>query len=426
MGAALASAWDRAAGPHTGGCDTSVQMMSPPPPLSPPPSSPSSSASPLGLSGRRILVTYRLQASGSAARRMAEILRVDQTVEASEEVIPPGPIREHLLGRIESLESLDDTSTGAVISFPVELLGTTAAQCLHLLWGTSSLKPGIRLTGLEFPTDVPPSWPGPRFGRAGLRALIAAPARVLLCGVLKPLGRSAVELSDLAAQFAMGGVDFVKDDQGLADQAFCPFEDRVARCAAAVQEVNRRTGGGCRYVAHVGGTAQQVITRARFARPAGAGGLLFCPGLSGYDVLRELATDEAINLPIFSHPAFLGTYTQQSSTGIAPHVLYGLLPRLMGADVSIYPTWGGEFGLQRADCAAIAKSTAEPFAGTRPMFPTAAGRIGIDQLDGICDLYGQDVVIVLGSRIQCDARGVAAACHSIRATLDRVSSKARG
>ncbi len=357
---------------------------------------------------------------------MAEILCVDQTVEASDEVIPAGPIREHLLGRIESLDALDATSTSAIISFPIELMGTTAAQCLHLLWGTSSLKPGIRLTGLEFPTEVPPSWPGPRFGRAGLRALITAPPRALLCGVLKPLGLSAVELSALAAEFALGGVDFVKDDQGLADQTFCRFEDRVTRCAAAVQEANRHTGGACRYVAHISGTAQQVITRARFARTAGAGGLLFCPGLSGYDVMRELSADDRINLPIFSHPAFLGTYTQQSSTGIAPPVLYGLLPRLMGADVSIYPTWGDEFGLQRADCAAIAEATEEPFAGTRPIFPTAAGRIGLDQLDAIRDLYGQDVVIVMGSRIHRDSHGLAAACRSIRATLERASSRERG
>ncbi len=347
------------------------------------------------------------------------MLCVDQTVEASDEVVPPGPIREHLLGRIESLESLDEASTRAVISFPIELLGTTAGECLHLLWGTSSLKPGIRLAGLEFPADVPPLWPGPRFGRAGLRALTDAPTRALLCAVLKPLGLSPVELAKLAGQFALGGVDFVKDDQGLTDQAFCRFEDRVASCAAAVAEANRHTGGACRYVAHVTGTAQQVLARAHLARSAGAGGLLYCPGLSGYDLMRELAADDAIALPIFSHPSFLGTYTQQPSAGIAPHVLYGLLPRLMGADVSIYPTWGSEFGLQRADCAAIAKATTEPFAATKPVFPTAAGRIGIDQLDAICELYGQDVVIVLGSRIQQDSNGLVAACRRFRIALER-------
>ncbi|MER3423639.1 MAG: hypothetical protein C4293_10800, partial [Nitrospiraceae bacterium] len=62
------------------------------------------------------------------------------------------------------------------------------------------------------------------------------------CGVLKPLGLSIDALAELAYQFARGGLDLVKDDQGLADHSFCPFEERVARCAEAVARRTEKPG----------------------------------------------------------------------------------------------------------------------------------------------------------------------------------------
>lgn len=377
----------------------------------------------LGFSGHRLTVQYRVQAAGDDARRMAELLCIDQTVEATDEVIPSGPIRDALLGQVCSIDRMDAVSSDLRISFPVELIGNRADGLLHLLFGTSSLKPGIRVMDLALPPGWPLPWPGPRFGQAGLRRLVAVPRRPLVCAVLKPLGRSARELATLAGAFARGGVDCIKDDQGLGDQAFCRFEDRVAACCEAIARANRETGGACLYAPHVGGSAADIAAQAAFAKAQGAGGLLVCPGLVGYDVLRQLSADDRLVLPLFSHPAFLGTYALSPNHGLAPALLYGLLPRILGADVSIYPTWGETFGLTREDCAAIADAAqrTSPDLGALPaIFPTAAGRMGAEQIAEICDLYGRNVVFILGSRIQQDSAGVQAACRSLIATLERI------
>ncbi len=372
----------------------------------------------LGLSGARVIVRYLLQASGSSAQRTAEVLCIDQTVESAEEIIPDGPIRESLIGRVESLEAAGSDQSTAAISFPIELLGRSGAECLHLLFGTSSLKPGIRVVGLELPADVLPPFHGPRFGRVGLRGLLGVPNRPLVCAVLKPLGLPPDRLASLAREFALGGVDWIKDDQGMTDQPFCRFQDRVAACAEAVSDANRTTDGSCRYVAHVSGAPEEVRERARYATRAGAGGLLICPGLTGYDALRALAADRTIGLPIFSHPALLGTYGLDRRQGIAPAVLYGTLPRVMGADVSIYPTWGADFGIGRDDCARIAEATETPRIPVASMFPTAAGRIGLEHIEDIRDLYGHEVVYILGSRIQRDREGLRQACRRFIAAID--------
>ncbi|MFO0773675.1 MAG: RuBisCO large subunit C-terminal-like domain-containing protein [Nitrospiraceae bacterium] len=378
---------------------------------------PLSSSTDLGLSGQRLTVTYLVQASGADAERMAHLLCIDQTVESTEEVIPAGPIRDELLGHVRSIMQVTQTSSLIAVDFPVELIGTRADGLLHLLFGTSSLKPGIRVIDLAVPKGWSLPWPGPRFGRAGFRQWTGVSDRPILCAVLKPLGRSPKELAALAMEFALGGIDCIKDDQGLADHPFCRFADRVAACAEAVAEANRRTGGSCRYIPHVGGSADDIRTQAAAAKALGAGGLLVCPGLSGYDSLRDLSSDRQQTLPIVSHPSFLGTYTMSQTQGIAPSVLYGILPRLLGADVSIYPTYGPTFGVTRYDCAQIAEATANPAIPLPAIFPTAAGRMGREQLEEIVGLYGKDVVVILGSRIQSDPDGIQTACRRVREHL---------
>ncbi len=366
---------------------------------------------PMTFSGTRFQVTYHVRGAESEARAKADLICIDQTVEAPAEILPAGPIREEMLGRLEAFRSLNDDRHEAVISFPVELLTHDCSQLLNVVFGISSLKRGVRVAEIALPEHVLRQWPGPRFGRTGLRVLVDVPKRPLVCGVLKPLGLSPPALADLAYQFALGGLDLVKDDQSLGDQPFCPFRERVQRCAEAVAQANRETGRKCLYVPHVSGPWETMHERCLIAEKAGAGGLLICPGLTGYDGIRLIAQDNSIGLPILSHPALLGSYYVNPESGIAPWVLFGQLPRLVGADASIYPTFGLDFPIAREDCGRIAAATAAPWGPLKPIFPTAAGRMGFDRIKEMCDLYGNDVLFILGSHIQRDADGLVTACR---------------
>jgi ribulose 1,5-bisphosphate carboxylase large subunit-like protein len=41
------------------------------------------------------------------------------------------------------------------------------------------------------------------------------------------MGLSSPELGELAYKLALGGIDVIKDDHGLTDQCFAPFEERI-------------------------------------------------------------------------------------------------------------------------------------------------------------------------------------------------------
>jgi ribulose-bisphosphate carboxylase large chain len=359
----------------------------------------------------RFIVTYRLSGSAAQGRAKAEALCLDQTVETPRKLGPTFPLNRTVLGRLEEFRRSSSALHEARVSFSNDLMGDSCAQFLNVVFGISSLKPGIRVVRLDFPEDLAPRWSGARFGRAGLRARLGIAARPLVCGVLKPLGRPPEALAALARQLALGGLDLIKDDQGLADHPFCPFEERVARCAEAVAQAGRETGRPTLYLAHVTGGQEEMRRRCLFARQAGAGGLLICPGLAGFDALRDTARDEQIGLPVMSHPAFLGSFIIRRDSGIAPAVLFGQLPRLAGADITLYPNFGGPFPMSREDCRRVASAAGGPWGRLIPIFPSAGGRMRLDRIGEMSQFYDGEVVLTLGSdlyRRGPDLRGTCA------------------
>lgn len=372
----------------------------------------------LRFSGQRFAVEYYLDGSIDEARRRADLLCIDQTVEAADHVIPDGPIRNELLGRVEHIEGVGEGVHAALLTFPVELLDGTMSTLLHMSFGMASLQGGVRLANLILPDAALTRIPGPRLGVAGLRAQLEVPARPLLCAVLKPLGLSPDALAELAYEFALGGVDFIKDDQSLGDHPFCPFEERVARCAEAVTAASKETGRHCLYAPHISGPWPTLLERAARAKQLGAGALLICPGLTGYDAVAALSDLEALSLPLILHPDFLGSHYVSRDSGIAPAVLFGLLPRLAGADISIYPTYGVGYPVTQADCRGIAQACRAELGMLSRTFPTAAGRMNASRIQEMTALYESDVVFILGSDIRRDPTHIRNACRTFLRLLE--------
>ena len=348
------------------------------------------------MSGERFTVVYKLTGDAATARAKADAICVEQTIEFPADLIGQGDIRGHVLGRVESFQPLDDAHFQATISYAVEISGYELTQLLNVIFGNSSIKPGIRVQRLDLPPALLRAFKGPRFGRAGLRHHLGVVQRPLLCTALKPMGLSAQALADYAYQFALGGIDMIKDDHGLADQAFAPFEERVTLCAAAVARANAETGNKAIYIPNLTAPAHQIMAKARFAKQAGAGGLMVAPGLTGLDTLRHLADADDIALPILSHPAFQGSFVAHSDSGLTHGVIFGQLARLAGADGTIFPNYGGRFAFSEAECAEIRDATTTKMAHLKPIFPAPGGGMGLQRLTEMGRFYGNDVIYLIG------------------------------
>jgi ribulose-bisphosphate carboxylase large chain len=370
----------------------------------------------LPLTGTRFRVSYLVAATASEAEARVRSIALEQTVEFPEDLLPDGWLRAEMPGRIESLApaGAEPGWYRAEISFPEEAAGGDLLQFLNVLFGNASLQPGLRVIDFELPTRLSR---GPRFGVAGLRSRLGVAGRPLSATALKPMGLPVAELALQAYQTALGGIDIIKDDHGLADQTLSPFQLRVERCAEAVAAANRETGRRSIYAPNITGDPREVFERAKFARDAGAGAVLVAPGLAGFGALRALADDPSFGLPILAHPALTGSFVSAGAGGIDPGLFYGTIMRIAGADVSIFPHAGGRFSFSHATCAAIAEHCSRSQDGVLPAFPSPAGGMSVARVPELKSFYGDDFVALIGGALHREASTLVEASRRFVAAL---------
>ena len=122
---------------------------------------------PLELSGERFSILYRLGGTEDEARARARDICLEQTVEFPEDLVPPGPIRDQVVGRLEEFQQSGEQTYLARISFPVEAAGDDLSQLLNVVLGNISLKPGIRAEALDLPPCMFQQFRGPRLAAQG-------------------------------------------------------------------------------------------------------------------------------------------------------------------------------------------------------------------------------------------------------------------
>lgn len=339
----------------------------------------------------RIEIDYRI--TGADASQVADAIRVEQTIEFPFDLAPEW-IQQEVVGHVVR-ESGEDVT----IAYHPGVAGGGLVQLLNLVWGNVSLFPGVRITDVRLPVSVLQTFRGPRYGVAGLRELFNAPTRPLLCTAVKPMGSSSRELAEMAVTIAGAGFDIIKDDHGLADQPWATWTERVRVIAEAVNAASESSGHRSVYMPSLNVTADRFREAAYFAKEAGAGALLILPGVSGFDAMRALADDDELALPLMSHPSFLGANVVNPSQGLAHGVLFGTLMRLAGADISVFPNYGGRFSFSPAECADIKDRCAEPLGDLAAAWPSPGGGMTLDRISELVDFYGPDVALLIGGAL---------------------------
>jgi ribulose-bisphosphate carboxylase large chain len=374
----------------------------------------------LNLSGERFVVHYQLQAAdASEAKTRAQGICLEQTVEVPEALLGQDDLRGQLVGWVEMRIETAPGNYAVAISYALETTAFEFTQFLNVIFGNTSMQKGVRVLRLDVPESLLKHFPGPRFGQEGLRRLTGVDSRPLLATALKPMGLSGGKLAKLAHQIALGGVDIIKEDHGLTDQPFARFSDRVARCAEAIQRANSQTGYQCLYVPNITAPADQVLTRAQEARRRGAGGVLIAPGLVGWDSIRLLAADDGFALPIFSHPAWLGAFVVDSKQGLAHQVVFGQLPRLAGADATIFVNYDGRFPFSRQDCQDIVVGALSPLGSYPAIFPVPAGGMTLANLPAMYSFYGPQVIFLIAGGLYAYGPDLVANAQQFRREVEK-------
>jgi len=362
----------------------------------------------------RLIAVYEVPGPASDAEKTARAIAFEETVEVPFDFPLPSRIREEIVGRVGALTPAGDRFR-VEISFPAALAGGRIGALLNLVFGNASIWPGVRLIDIRFPDSFFVGFGGPNFGVAGLRALLGVHSRPLLATALKPMGSTEVELADMAAAFARGGGDIVKDDQNIVDMSFSAFSSRVSRIADAVSRTK------CLYFPHLSGPQEELEERLRFVLGLGLKGVLICPAIVGLDTMRALASKR--KAVFMAHPAYSGAFYAERSHGIEHSLYLGTMMRLAGADITVFPNAGGRFAFTPEECRAIAERSRSPFGRLAPIWPAPGGGMNLDNTTAMASDFGTDAIWLVGGRLLMHPGGPEAGARAFREKMTAYSAK---
>ena len=332
----------------------------------------------------RLTAVYHLRVPADTAAARATGIAVEQSVEMPIAAVTDPAILRDIVGQVDSVADIGGGVFEARIGLSVATTGLEAGQLLNMLFGNTSMHPDITLADAEFPETMLNAFGGPRQGLEGLRKLAGAQGRAMTCSALKPQGSDARTLAALAGRLSKGGLDFLKDDHGIADQHYSPFAERVPRIAEAMA-----ANGKTIYLPSLSGHLESMRKQVEIARAAGVKAVLIAPMIAGLSTFHALVRDNP-DIAFMAHPAMVG------SGQIAPPFLFGKLLRMLGADAVVFANHGGRFGYTPATCRALADMALKPWGALKPAVPVPAGGMTLARVSEMLQFYGKDVMLLIG------------------------------
>lgn len=315
------------------------------------------------------------------------------------------------------------------IAYPLELFDYEIGGIPNLLsivagnlFGSGKLN-NVRLIDIFFPKAFVKAFKGPKFGIEGVRKIIGTTStrRPHIGTIIKPkVGLSPKETAKVAYEAAMGGVDFIKDDETLSNQRFCPLEDRVSHVAEALDRVEEETGRKVIYAPCITAETYKIPELADTALENGATALMIDFLTAGFSAIRILAEDESIKVPIHCHRTMHGAITRNPKHGISMKVLAKLV-RLAGGDQLHTGTAVGKMGGIHKNVKEIVEINnwlRSKFYGLKTVFPVASGGIHPAIVGKNLSILGTDIVIQAGGGIHGHPWGSRAGATAMRQAVD--------
>jgi len=220
-----------------------------------------------------------------------------------------------------------------VVSWSVENMGWNLPTLVSTIQGNLyelSQFSGLKLMSLEVPASFAQHFRGPKFGVAGCRELTGVQNRPLIGTIIKPsIGMTPRQTADLVKVLAEAGIDFVKDDELMANPPHSPFNERVDAVMRVINDQADRTGKKVMYAFNVSDELDAM--QRHYEKVVNAGGTcamisLNSVGLSGAKKICDLGA-----LAIHGHRNGWGALNRHPLLGIE-FPAYQVIWRLAGVD----------------------------------------------------------------------------------------------
>ncbi len=388
------------------------------------------------MTNERVFATYRIETAYPLEKAAAVMAGEQSTGTFIRVAGETDELRERFAARVERVTPLDSVLTPSlpgsrpprgettpryqraevVLSWPLENLGPSLPNLLATVAGNLyELREfsGLRLIDLELPNAFAEAYPGPQFGIAGTRRLAGVEGRPIIGTIVKPsVGLSPEQTAELVRTLALGGLDFVKDDELMANPPHSPLAERVAAVMRVINEVADQTGKKLMYAFNI--TDEIDAMRRHHDAVLAAGGTcvmvsLNSVGLPGVAHLRRHS-----QLPIHGHRNGCGALTREPALGME-FIAYQKLWRVAGVDHLHVNGLRNKFSESDESVIASARACLTSLLGGYQIMPVfASGQWAGQAPDTYAQLGSVDLMYLCGGGIIGHPGGIAAGVASVR------------
>jgi len=393
----------------------------------------------------RIFATYLIE-TPLAVEKAAAVLAGEQS--SGTFVAVPGETEElkhRFAARVEKITPQETVATPSVpgahfqngkfqraqvvVSWSLENMGYNLPTLISTIQGNLyelSQFSGLKLMDLELPASFTKHFRGPKFGVAGCRKLTSVENRPLTGTIIKPsIGLTPTQTAEMVKTLAEAGIDFVKDDELMADPPHSPFNERVDAIMRVINAHTERTGKKVMYAFNISDELDEM--QRHYEKVVSAGGTcvmisLNSVGLSGAKKICDIGT-----LAIHGHRNGWGMLNRHPLLGIE-FSAYQKLWRLAGVDQIHVNGIANKFWESDDSVVRSIEACLKPFLGGMSVLPVvSSGQWGGQAPETYHRTRTVDLLYMAGGGIMAHPDGAGAGVRSLRkwweAAVEELSSE---
>jgi len=272
---------------------------------------------------------------------------------------------------------------------------------------------GLKLMDLEVPPSFAEHFRGPKFGVDGCRRLTSVQDRPLIGTIIKPsIGLTVTQTAELVKTLIEAGIDFLKDDELMANPPHSPFDERVDAIMRVINTHAERTGKKAMYAFNV--TDELDAMQRHYDKVVAAGGTCAMLSLNSVGLVASKKICDRGQLAIHAHRNGWGMLNRHPLLGIE-FPAYQVLWRLAGVDQLHVNGIANKFWESDDSVVRSIEACRKPLLGGMSVLPVvSSGQWGGQAFETYRRTQTVDLLYMAGGGIMAHPDGPAAGVRALR------------
>ncbi|TWT29792.1 Ribulose bisphosphate carboxylase-like protein [Posidoniimonas corsicana] len=341
-------------------------------------------------------------------------------------------LKQRYAARVESVTPLEDVDSPSLpgcragdgpyhhaqvtIAWPAHNFGPNLPTLLSTVGGNLyelTQLSGVKLLDLELPESFADHFRGPAHGVGGSRRATGVEGRPLIGTIIKPsVGLTPEDTAAMVKTLAEAGIDFVKDDELMANPPHSPFDKRVDAVMRVVNDHADRTGKRVMVTFNI--SDERDAMHRHYDKVVESGNTAAMMSLNSVGLVGAKDICDRGELVIHGHRNGWGMFNRCPTLGMG-FAAYQKLWRLAGVDQLHVNGIANKFWEPDDSVVASIESCLAPMAGMTPLLPVvSSGQWGGQAFETYRRTQTVDLLYMAGGGIMAHPSGPAAGVRSLQ------------